>query len=382
LAYVDHLRRSFPALRNGTYLNTGSYGLLPETAFTAMQKSLAWQYQDGRARDTYDESLADAQSQVREALAQLLGADPRAFALTHSATHALNAMLWGIPFQPGDEVVVTDSEHPALYAILSHLRRRVGVTVRVLTTSGPDDVMLERAVRLFSPRTRLMVVSQVAWKSGRRFPVERLAGLAHEHGVWLAVDGAQGAGVDPVDLGGSEIDFYALCGHKWLMGPDGTGALYVRPVLWSVLEPVFTGTAGLRDGAAWSRDGFSLPAPDARRYELDRTQAAAWTGLAASLQFLRTHAGWEYVFTRSRTLSGELIGLLMEREAVEVITPRDARAGLVTVRVPRERVADLMELARARSIEVRVFPEEGWVRVSTAVYNSEEEVHRVVNLFF
>lgn len=380
MAYADHLRRNFHALRNGTYLNTASYGLLPEAATVAMQRQLTREFEEGRRREDYDAALASIHAQVRSLLGPLLGVNPDTVTLTHSATHGLNIALWGWPLRAGDEVLVTDAEHPAVYAVLSQLRRQKGVTVRVLQVEGPDDVLLERANALMRDRTKLVVASHVTWRTGRRLPVERLTVLAHQRDAVILVDGAQGAGVDPLDLTASGVDMYTFSGHKWLCGPDGTGALYVRPELWTVLDPVFVGTAGLRSGGDWTVDGYVLPAADGRRYEMDRTQLCAWAGLAASLQFLRGQAGWEYIFTRSRTLSGMLMDALLDRDVVELVTPRDARAGMVSFRLPAPLLRAVEEMTQARSVDVRVFTEQRIVRVSTAFYNSEDEIQRLVEI--
>ncbi|MCL6445607.1 MAG: aminotransferase class V-fold PLP-dependent enzyme [Alicyclobacillus sp.] len=378
MAHVDNLRRHFPAVRTVTYLNTGSYGAIPDVAATAMQEALREQLESGRTYG-WSDRLQEVRAKVREVLAQIFQANAADFALTQSTTEGMNMVLSGLRLAPGDEIITTSEEHPGTLLPVFSQKQRRGIVVKQVDASLPSDALVTAVDQLMTPNTRLVVCSHVSYITGHVLPIEALAALAHRHGALLAVDGAQGAGAAALSLGESGVDFYALPGHKWLCGPEGTGALYIRPGLLSMLDPVFVGGSSLRDGRAIDATGYFLPAPDARRFEHSVSSLQQWVGWLESLQFLRVQAGMDYVFTRIHGLSGQLMEQLLDLENARVITPRDSRAGLVSIRLPN---VDLPALARAaadRNIVVRIIPERQMVRISTALYNHEDDLSRVVS---
>jgi L-cysteine/cystine lyase len=380
MAHVDNLRRHFPALRRVVYLNTGSCGALPEETVEAMREALTAQLHEGRRGNSYWDTLLEMRQRVRAELAHLFHVDERSFVLTTSTTEALNIALWGLPLTHGDELFITDVEHPGAVLPVSIQRQRRGVNVRLLDGSLPSDELCAQFERRISPRTRVLVCSHVSYATGRRLPVERLTEIAHRHGVWVVVDGAQGAGAEAFDLAAANIDLYAFPGHKWLCGPEGTGALYVHPRLLDQLAPTFIGSASLRSGDAYTVDAHYLPAADARRYEHTLGDVISWLGWWQSLHFLRVTAGWDYVFSRTHGLSGQLMDALLDKSGLRIVTPRDQRVGLVHFTIDGVDANQVVREARARDVDIRAISERRLVRVSTAFYNSEDDIARLIHV--
>ncbi|MBX5437728.1 MAG: aminotransferase class V-fold PLP-dependent enzyme, partial [Alicyclobacillaceae bacterium] len=344
------------------------------------QEALRWELEEGRQLDTYYARLNDVKRRVREQLGHLFRADPVCFALTDSTTHAINVALWGLPIQAGDELVVTNVEHPggALPAFIQRARR--GCTLKVVDGTLPDDDLLEALERALTARTRAVVCSHVSWSTGRRLPIERMAQLAHERGAYLVVDGAQGAGAEPFNLPDSGVDLYALPGQKWLCGPDGTGALYVRRELWPQLDPTYIGDNALLNGDSLEGYGTFAVWPDARRYEHTPGSLPNWAGWLESLQFLRVKVGWDYAYTRIHGLSGQLIEQLLDIDHVRILTPRESRVGLVNFTIRQLDPNRFVHAARERQIYVRAIPDRGAIRACTGFYNSDDDIARLVQL--
>lgn len=380
MAHVDNLRRHFPAVRNTAFLDTGSFGALPDVTVQAMQETLTWELTEGRTASTYAERLVVVQRQVRDQLALLLNGDASGFMLTDGTTHGLNTVLWGLPFQPGDEVIVTDAEHEGAVLPVLVQRQRRGLVVKVIDGTLTAESMVNVLDRTMTPRTRLIVCSHVARGTGHRLALEQIVQFAHARGVFVAIDGAQGAGAEPFDLKASGVDFYAFPGQKWLCGPSGVGALYVRPQVQSLLQQTYIGAHSLAQHDAWNWSGTYLAAADVSRFEHNRGALAKWVGWLESLQFLRVTAGWDYVYAHIQGLSGQLMDMLLNFDHVRVVTPRDRRVGLVHFRVHHTDPASFARSAAERAVTVRAIPERQLVRVSTAVYNNEEELTRLVNV--
>src|SRR5262249_48027763 len=143
-----------------------------------------------------------------------------------------------------DEVLTSTVEHPGIVAPLHHLARRSGVSLR---TVAPEAVAYA-----ITDHTRLVAVSHVSFSTGACLPIAEIASAARDTGALLLVDGAQAVGALPVDVHALDVDAYAFPGQKWLCGPEGTGALYVRPGL--MLQPTHVSTHSLRPSPGGGRD--------------------------------------------------------------------------------------------------------------------------------
>lgn len=377
MAHVDNVRRHFPAVRTSTYLNTGSFGAIPDVAAEKMKECIELVTREGRLQG-YWQQLSQVHSAVVEQLVNLFGVPESTIALTDSTTHGINIVLWGLSLQPGDEIVYSSTEHLGGILPVFAQKMRRGVTLKKFTVHRNPDQTIASLKSVLTRRTRLVVCTHVSYETGQVLPVARIAEQAHAADALCLVDGAQGAGADFIDLGASLIDFYALPGQKWLCGPDGVGALYVRPEAHSVLEPTYVGGGTLHPAHPHTLEGYFLPKDTARRYEHAHAGLVNWIGWLESLKFARVQVGWDYVFSRVQGLSGTLIEQLLDLPTVDVLTPRESRAGIVSFRmrgVPAERI---VHAASERNVSVRSVAHMDVVRVSTGYYNAEDDIDRLM----
>ncbi|KPV44253.1 aminotransferase class V-fold PLP-dependent enzyme [Alicyclobacillus ferrooxydans] len=379
MAHVDNVRRHFAAVRTSTYLNTGTFGALPDTAVERMQQVLDLQFREGRLQGYFGQ-LATVREQVREQLANLFRVPESTLALTDSTTHGINVVLNGLLWHEGDEIVFTNTEHQGGMMPLFIQKQRQGIVLKQFEVGRTVEETLQRMKAAVSSRTRLVVVSHVSYETGQRLPIERIARTAHEYSALCLVDGAQGAGAEWIDLASTDIDFYALPGQKWLCGPDGVGALYVRERAMPNLEMTFGGAASLMENHPRTMNGYFLPADSARRYEYTFVNLTNWVGWLESLRFIRVQVGWDYAFSRIHGLSGTLLDQLLDVPGVEVFTPRDSRAGIVSFRMKDISAARVVAAAAERGIAVRSIPQHDLVRVSPGFYNAEDDIDRLLSL--
>lgn len=378
MAHVDNLRRYFPAVRQGTYLDTATAGLLPTVSVENIRQLLTWQLEEGPTSDGVAEAVRSIRRRVREHLANLLQVRTESVALTTGFAEAINHVLWGLPLQSGDEVIVTDLEGPDTLAALCTVKQRKQLVIKVLSGTGLGEELSHALERMITPKTRLVICAHVSPVTGQRLPIEKFANITRANGVALLVDGSYGVGAESIQLDGSGIDFYAFTGDKWLSGPDGTGALYLKPQWFSVLEPTFFGESALAADTTVDRGGWCIPAPGAERFQYSRGNLAAWAGWLESLQFLRVNAGWDYVYSRIHGLSGSLMEQLLDLPAVRFVTPRDARAGIVQFQLRDVDVNGLLHQARERGIHISGRAAAGLIQVSPGIYNSDDDIARVV----
>jgi L-cysteine/cystine lyase len=256
--------------------------------------------------------------------------------------------------------VTTDVEHPGLLGAL----RAWGVTVRVARVRDrPADAALAALDDEISPRTRLVALSHVAWTTGAVLPIRELSG----RGIPVLVDGAQGAGAIPVDVDALGCDFYTVSGQKWLLGPDATGGLYVRPD--RVGELAMTSPSYI----SWQDPHDLEPWPDARRFDSAWIPPGSLAGLLASLAIV--DGGGDERFAHARAIAELCRQLVGER--AEVVT-EPGQATLVSWK-PDGEAAEVAKRLAAEGIVVRDLPAEGWVRASCGFWTSEEEIERLAS---
>jgi L-cysteine/cystine lyase len=374
------LRAGLPATRAGIYLNTGTAGPLPAEAAAAMTEVAERELAVGRATsDAYDE-LVQRMDEARGVLAAVLGTDVDLVALTRSTTEGVNLALGTIDWRPGDRVVTTSLEHPAVTGPLSLLRDRLGVDlVAADVGDGGDDertlAALEAAV--VGGPTRAVVVSHVTWSTGAILPVAGIAALARRHGAVGIVDGAQSAGAIAVGCDAIGADFYAISGQKWLLGPEGTGALVVRRDIVSEILPPVGGFFASTVPYAVGRDALW---PDARRFETAGYHKPSLVGLARSAGWLSMYVGLPWAHERAARLAAAAAGRLAETPGVTLLTPRSRMATLVSFRVAGWSDDEVVAaLSRRVHAIVRALPGLDAVRLSVGWFTTEGELRRVLD---
>ncbi len=219
------LREEFPVLSRCIYLDSASTSQTPRCAVDAMNRYFfEYAANHGRGAHHLARRTTDEYERTRERLGEFLGVPPGNLVFTRNTTEAINMVARGLCWQEGDEVITTDLEHHANLLPWLALRER-GVSVRVL--SQTDGYVTEESLQeAVSPATRLVAVNHVTNVLGTVQPVEEFARIAHDAGAAILVDVAQSAGHMPLPTG-EHFDYLAVPGHKGLLGPQGTGALYI-----------------------------------------------------------------------------------------------------------------------------------------------------------
>ena len=355
------IRAELPVLERFAYLNAGTNGPLPRRTADAIARVLERDLLEGRSSKQYFETLLAGREELRGELARLLQTAPENIALASSTTEGCNVVLTGLGIGPGDEVVTTDSEHPGLFGGLA----ASGADLRVVEVRDlPAAEILDALDAAITDSTRLIALSHVSWLTGAVLPVAELAG----RGAPLLVDGAQAAGAIPVDVEELGCDFYTVSAQKWLLGPDVTGALYVRPQRVEELRMTFP-SYGSWD---WEAEARYTPKTGAGRFDPGWIPLASVAGLLQSLAFAE-EAGEER-FEHARAQAERLRGLLGGR--YEVIT-EPGQATIVTWKTEGESAEVVTRLAEV-GVVVRDLPGLGWLRASCGFWTSDEDLERLL----
>ena len=222
---IGKLREQIPTTQRMTYLNTGWAGPSTVSVVEAVSRRLQYESYNGPTSVEVLDSGEAIDLEAREAVAGLIGASADEVLLTSSTTDGINTVMTGLPWEEGDEIVTCNLEHSSILLPSYQLQRLCGVKVNVLTVDPGEahESILSKVEDAITDRTRMVFFSHIEYSTGLRIPVEGIRKLTAGRGIWMLIDGAQGAGHVSVDVGEIDCDFYAMPGQKWLLGPDGTG---------------------------------------------------------------------------------------------------------------------------------------------------------------
>jgi L-cysteine/cystine lyase len=370
------VREALPALGAGIYLNTGSVGPLPAETAAAMAELVDYELRIGRSHPDYWEGFLERMAEARASVAAVIGADVGEIALEHSTSGAMNAAIWSVDLRPGDRIVTTQAEHPGALGPVHVASARSGAELVIadIGLGGDDEATLAAFDAAISRRTRIVVLSHVLFTSGARLPIREIATLAHERGARVIVDGAQAVGAIPISVAQLGVDFYAIAGQKWLLGPEGTGALWCDPAI--VEESRLTNASWFTFERISPTE--AVPWRDARRFEDSGHYRPGVTGLARSCGWLSMYIGLPWIHERGQAMARAAADRLAAIDGVELLTPRDRMATLVTFRIagwsPDEVLAELNSRIFAIA---RTIPDLGAVRISVGFFTTGEEIERV-----
>ncbi|HUL49334.1 MAG TPA: aminotransferase class V-fold PLP-dependent enzyme [Gemmatimonadales bacterium] len=377
------LRESFRALRaaefpwtaDTVYLNNASIGPIPERTRRALDEFTA---KRTAPHLLPDRDLQGGLQSAREAVAQLINAEPGEIALTTNTGFGLHVAARALPLQPGDVVLVSDREFPAnVYPWLLLKKQGIEVELAPCTTEGwPDeDYLVERLV---DPRVRVLAVSWVQFSTGYRVDLGRLGAACRANGTFLVVDAIQGVGNSVLDVRETPVDLLACGGQKWLLSPWGSGFLYVRRELVRVLEPVVTGWMAFEGTDDFSRltDYNTNFRADARRFEMITLPYQDFYGMTSSVRLL-AELGIRDIAEHTRALHEPVIHWAKER-GVRIASAEDEAHRSAIICLAPERAAEAYHAIKRNHIVCSL--REGAIRLSPHCFNTVEEMERVLDV--
>jgi L-cysteine/cystine lyase len=373
---IVRVRAELPVTQRFRYFNTGTNGPLPQRSHDALVANSQMELSEGRIGQAAFTNLLQTLGDTRAAVATLLRCDSSEVALTRNTTEGMNIALAGLRWQAGDEVITAATEHPGGLHPIYLLHQRYGVKIHMTKIGLPGHDPIEELRKALSHHTKAVVLSHVNWATGMVLPVRELADLAHDAGALFICDAAQAVGMVPSNVYELGVDAYACSGQKWLCGPDGTGALFVRRERWGDIQQTFMSYFSIRPGMS-DHDGNFVPADSAQRYEISLGYPGGLKAWRTSLSWIAEEIGWDWVYQRIAALGHYCYEALSTLNGVTLLTPRERMAGLVHFRVEGIAPADLTTMLDAAGILIRDTHDPDANRVSTGFYNTEAEIDQL-----
>lgn len=372
----ERIRKQFPLSKDVCYLNNGTLGPSPSPVLDAIISETVH----------VNESMIAPQKneEAKESLAKMIRADASEIALTHNVTEGINIAVWAFDLRKGDEIILTDQEHVGNALPWLNRQRREGIVIKSFHPANTAAEVLNQVNDLITSKTKVIAIPHIPCTTGQIYPIKEICKLARSKGIYTLVDGAHGIGMIDLDMRDLDCDVYISCCHKWLLGPKGTGFMYIRKELIEDSEVVFVG--GHTD-IGWKLTpkeqyikGFK---PHAHRFHYGTQNYANFYGISAAVDF-QLQIGRERIQSRVRKLNSYLLEKLQEiGSGIEIISPIEAqsRGAVLTFKFANKDNYDFVDrMRKEENLFLRYLSESGHnaVRVSTHIYNSFEEVDTLI----
>jgi len=375
---VTDWKKDWLDIEDAAYLNTANHAAMPCVSLRAVQAALE---ANKFPHHVDDSAFFEVPIRLRASIARLIGGKPEEIALTTGASPGVAAVAHGLTWKPGDEIITAKGEFPLQYATWKPMEEREGVKLKIV---APRDrfIMADDLIAAMTPRTRVISVSHVRFDDGSLLDASRVAAACHAQGAMLVLDASQSCGAVPMDVNELGADFLVCAGYKWLLGPWGTG------FFWAKSEHLDTARPGPFYWMAQGTDSFSAlnfvdPTPSRGAHRWDAAEASTHfnfnlTAMDASVDFV-LRVGPDLVLKHNR----KLIEFLFERLPKDCVpaSPLDCAQrgpyGCFTAPTP-EKTAELYK--RLRKENVIVSMREGRIRVSPHLFNSEQDIDRLIGV--
>jgi len=380
---VYAVREDFPVLKEVVYLDSTATTQTPVPAVEAMVEYF-YRYagNHGRGAHRLARETTNRYEDARETVARFLNTEPSKTVFTKNTTEGINLIANSYPWEAGDHIVTTLLEHHS--NLLPWLRlQKKGVNITIVSPDSEGRIDTSLIENAFTEKTKLVAVTHISNVFGSVQDVKSITKHAHKNGIKVLIDGAQSAGHIPVDIKDLGCDFFATAGHKGLLGPQGTGVLYIK-------EPETLESASLGGGTVSDVSGLTyVLEPSPACFEAGTPNIPGVIGLGKAVEYLEK-IGVSEIEKHEIKLSMEAAKRLSELEHVEVYGPED-RTGIVPFNVKGLHAHDVaLILDQTKKICIRsghhcaipitrFLKVESTARASFALYNTEEEVEILVN---
>jgi selenocysteine lyase/cysteine desulfurase len=367
-AYWEKVRAQFPITKEILYFNNGTMGPSPKYVTDIVTKQI--QHVDATADYGYDvEGL-------RASIGRFINADKDDIALTHNVSEGISIIAGGLEMMPGDEVLLTNQEHGGGAVPWLARAKRHGIVVKFFDPGKTITDTLDNLHKARSKRTRVIAIPHITCTTGHVLPIKRIADIAHSANALLFVDGAHAPGMLRTDMKKYDCDAYASCGHKWMLGPKGTGFLYISKKMRELVAPSW---AGAEADKHWDYQGNLEWLDTASKYDFGTQSSSLFTGLNAAIEWQEL-IGAPNIETRVNELSTYLRDGLIKLMPgkFEFLTPHTSLSGITTIRLKNsDRYKDFAAALQTKyKIRTRIVPEGDLQanRFSVHIYTSMKDI--------
>jgi len=377
-----NLRDQIPALKNKYYFNYGGQGPLPKSSLEATFKT--WEIIQELGPFTndiwpfiYKEILT-----TKRIIAKKLGVNSKNIALTENISSGMVLTFWGIKVKEGDELLISDCEHPGVVAASREFCRRNKLKFKILSIQKiknlNDETIISEISRNLNGKTKILIISHILWNFGYQIPLKEISIKLKDNreNSYLIVDGAQTFGHIRIEEEVIYSDLYSITSHKWACGPEGLGAIYVSDRFIQETDPTIIGWKSLKKEQGIYEPSENLFHEDARKFEVATSCIPLLAGLRNSLNLLGQDTPEKEKGKHIKRLSEKLWDDLNQINNINLVLEKKFLNGIVSFNIEylEDKNKFVQELGEKR-IWIRVLEDPKWFRACVHQMTTEDEIN-------
>ena len=382
---------NMPALQNKDYFNYGGQGPLPTQSLNAITSSWQTIQKLGPFTNNVWPYITKEVITTKNLIAEICSIHPKRIAFTENVTSGCILPLLGLPFSDGDNLLISDCEHPGIVAACKELARKKNLTITILPVlkicngNDKEDETYKKILKLIDEHlqinTKLVVLSHLLWNTGQIMPIELISKTLKEHSSkpYLLVDGAQSFCHIPIKGACDNADIYAFTGHKWAYGPEGLGAVTLSTRVLEESSPTLIGWKSLKVEEGIHVNNEAPFHSDGRRFEIATSCVPLLAGLRSSLIMLKNEGHETERFCKIKSLSSILWQKLNKIKNIELVLNCPPPSGIISfningIKSPEEVVNYLGQ----ENLWIRVLEDPKWLRACVHITTDLNEIDNLV----
>ena len=336
------LRDLMPALQNKLYFNYGGQGPLPNPSLEKIMESWRKIQELGPFTNKVWPYIYKEIESTKIKLGEICGTNSNRIALTENVTSGCLLALWGLPLNQGEEILISDCEHPGIISGCFELARRKDLKVKFLkvqrlregveNAQQTENDLIQELEENISSKTRLVLISHILWNTGQNIPIDIIAKYlkTKKNSPYLIIDGAQSFGQIPINKIAGNVDIYAFTGHKWACGAEGLGGVALSNRIVAESRPTLAGWRGLKNENHIDTEDINIFHADARKFEIATSCIPLLAGLRCSLDLLEKEDFKDNRLSKITEMSSSLWKNLTSSQGVKTILKGPPSNGLVS----------------------------------------------------
>ena len=381
-----NLRALMPALKNKLYFNYGGQGPLPKPSLNEIIKSWEKIQTIGPFTNKVWPYISREVLYTKQLLSKILGVNIKNISLSENISTGMIFPLWGIKFKEGDELLISDCEHPGIVAASRELCRRNKLKFTIFPIQKikklNDQEFIYRISRYLNPQIKIIIISHVLWNFGYKVPLKAIKNQLSEikNDPYLIVDGAQSFCHIDIKDEVMHTDLYSITSHKWACGPEGLGAFFVSNRFIKETDPTIIGWKSLKKEQGIYEPSENLFHEDARKFEVATSCVPLLAGLRKSLNLLEEDLSGKEKNKLITSMSNKLWAELYEIESIKLVLNQPLDNGIVSFNI--ENIIDknkFIEKLGEKNIWIRVIEDPKWFRVCIHQMTTKKEIDLLIN---
>ncbi len=380
------LRSLIPSLSDKIYFNYGGQGPLPTPSLQKIINSWEKLQKLGPFTNNVWPYIHNEIILTKKILANLMGVNLKNIALSENISTGMVLPLWGIDFLEGDEILISDCEHPGIVAASRELCQRLKLKLTIFPIQKirhlDDQVIINELKKYLKKNTKILIISHILWNFGYEIPLKQ---LKHElekvnKNSYLIVDGAQSFGHIEIKENVRYSDLYAITSHKWACGPEGLGAFYVSDRFIKNTRPTIIGWKSLKKEQGIYEPSENLLHEDARKFEIATSCIPLLAGLRESLSLFEENTSSKEKNKNISVMSNKLWFQLSEFNDIDLVLKYPLKNGIVSFSI--NKIIDKNKFVKQlglKNIWIRVIEDPKWFRVCIHQISTEKEIELLIN---